>query len=270
MTVLVSDGSVESSATVGINVVLINEYCPVITAQAETLMFTEGSVPTYPLGMEAVIAISDSDRTPHDLIESLEVSLSGERDGGLENISITVAEGFSIRAIPHPDSGTVTTVTITGQGSPLEYTSMLSTLEYANHADEPSLGTRSVAISLSQRGVSSCQSLHLRLEVVPINDNAPVLSVSSNEVTFTEGSGPLAIFNISGLTLTDRDHNSVFFILGANITSTGAQSGEVFEVPETPSLNVNIDGLSKDAYTSFYLSHSTCTAVVTHRSMYTK
>ncbi len=91
-------------------------------------------------------------------------------------------------------------LTLTGSASISDYQTVLRSLTYANSSDNPSAASRIVQFSVRDNAISSNTGTRT-IQVLPIND-APVLTTSLPEITFTQGS----VLIDPGLTVADIDN----------------------------------------------------------------
>ena len=211
---------------ISINVQLIDEFCPAIEASQLLFNYTEESG-VLTVGDLARFALSDQDRAPHDTLMQLQVTLHNRLDGEYERIIAQDTSGLEI--ISSPDSiGSGMTITpdtfsivVTGPANLPVYEQFLQTLAYENNRTEPTAGERQIEIApINPAG--NCSPLVLRLSIVLLNDNPPILVlVAANSVPYIEGSGDLSFASEAGLTITDADNNQLFPLQSSSVTLEG-------------------------------------------------
>lgn len=204
-------------------VVLTNDYCPVVTSNATSIVFMEGSLTSLLVGKVVVFDITDQDCPPHNAIDSLEITLNGLRDGALEFLAVVAPQGINVTASESPSlNGSPAgqhVLTLTGRQSVASYLAALGTLTYTNMADEPTLGLREIVISPFQSDIDNCVPLSLDLDLIPVNDNSPLLTVSNASIVYSEGSGPQRVVEQAGFSLVDLD--IVFLMEMAEVVLSG-------------------------------------------------
>ena len=210
-------------------VVLTNDYCPVVTSNATSIVFMEGSLTSLLVRRMVVFDITDQDCPPHNAIDSLEIILNGQRDGALEYLMVVPPQGINVTTSESPSlNGSPArqhVLTLTGTQSLAAYLAALGTLTYTNLAEEPTMGLREIIISPFQRDIENCVSLSLDLDVIPVNNNSPLLTVFSDSVVYIEGSGPQRVVEQSGFSLTDVDMFPMEMaeVVLSGIVDTGAE-----------------------------------------------
>ena len=248
------DASLPSNTLqITVSIVLTDDFC--VNIQSEIFdpdtpimfEFSEG-MDNLAVGEMAALLLTDRDRTPHDVVSRLRITLEDAFDTPLETISITESLGLIVTTPSDPSSGfaeapevltpdmggesmlsqpSTIEIDITGSASLETYTQALRSLEYVNQASEPILGDRRITIS-SFRGDERCDSAEITISLVPINDNPPdILLNTTDPLQYFEESGPLAFAAEAGLRIVDLDHNDVFNMEAANVTLLGAADGEM-------------------------------------------
>ena len=219
--ILCQDGSqLSNTLQLLVTVELRNEFCADITTSRNALSFTE-ETGDLPIGQMVVFTLSDRDRTPHDSVSRINITLSNRLDRPFESISVTPVAGVTV--ISRGMNSDSLTLQITGPASIRAFTQVLQSLVYANTHDEPSLGERRITVTPVD-GTLSCNSINLTITVVPTNDNAPDLLLNvTNFIQYEEESGAVLFAVEAGLRIEDRDHNNVFGLEGANVTLEGVR-----------------------------------------------
>lgn len=203
---------------VTVRVELIDEYCPVVSSSLNTATFVESSNSTY-VGQDVVFSVTDRDREPHKMLSMLDITLRNRQ----AEESISVANG-SLLVTSHT-SGSDLIIRVQGSATAELYRQVLQTLVYNNTQDEPTLNERSIMISPYVVGNLPCTTHNITINIIPINDNPPVLTAGVQTIDYTEESGTLMFAQAAGLHLTDRDHNEVFNIVSAEVVLTNVQDG---------------------------------------------
>ena len=112
------------------------------------------------------------------------------------------------------------------------YQSLLALVTYQNRHPEPDNATRIVQFYVSDpEDTNSLAST--RVQMLLLNDNAPVLTNRLSRVNFTEGQDlPVSLVS-DNLTLTDDDHNQYFFMSRATL--------QLSPVPISPQEYLSVD-----------------------------
>ena len=204
---------------VTVQVELIDEYCPVVSSELNTATFVEGSSLTY-VGQNVMFSITDRDREPHNMLNMLEIRLRNRQ----AEETISVAKNGSLLVTLHMN-GSDLVIRIQGAATVELYRQTLQTLTYNNTQDEPTLNERSIIISPSVVGNLPCTAHNITINVTPVNDNPPVLTVDVQTVEYTEESGTLSFAQSAGLHLADHDHNDIFNMVSAEVVLTNVRNG---------------------------------------------
>ena len=240
-----------------VEVVLLNEFCPVVTLTQRSVGYTEGSG-QLGVGEAAGLSLSDPDRYPHDTAVGVLVSLGGASDRALETLTITDSQGLLVMAAGLGSGDGVegapllvgdVVLEVTGEAGLATYTAVLQSLVYVNAAPEPTPGPRSITI-LPLDTAADCVTATLTIEITVINDNAPELILDATDtLRYQEESGALFFSREVGLRVEDPDHNSLFPMQSASVTLQGVRDvgreGLAFEqssLPGTVAVNVTTGG----------------------------
>lgn len=215
--------SASQPLTLALVILPTNDYCPYITSNATSVVFMEGSLTSLAVGRLVSFDITDLDGPPHNGIDSLNIFLNGRRDGAGEYLAVVPPEGINVTGFESSvDQQQV--LTLTGRESVSTYLAALGTLMYTNLAEEPTMGLRSIVITLYQDGIDNCVPLTLDLDLIPVNDNSPLLTVSNDSVVYREGSGPQMVVEQAGFNLIDLDSN-MFPMEMAEVVLNGIANG---------------------------------------------
>jgi len=215
------DGTGESNViNITVHVELRDEFCPVIFSQFNMVNFTEGSNVSY-VGNVVAFSISDEDREPHKMLDTVEITLRNRQEG--ESISLEASRSLLVTS---RISDTNMIITLQGAATTELYRQILQNLTYTNTQDEPLLGQRTIQISPSVGGLQ-CTAYTIIINILPINDNPPVLSVTTSTILYPEQSGALLFAQAAGLVLSDRDHPEVSDIVYAEVMLTNVQDGNL-------------------------------------------
>lgn len=216
--------SASQPLTLALVILPTNDYCPYITSNATSVVFMEGSLTSLAVGRLVSFDITDLDGPPHNGIDSLNIFLNGRRDGAGEYLAVVPPDGINVKGFESSvDQQQV--LTLTGRESVSTYLAALDTLMYTNLAEEPTMGLRSIVITLYQDGIDNCVPLTLDLDLIPVNDNSPLLTVSNDSVVYREGSGPQMVVKQAGFNLIDLDSN-MFPMEMAEVVLSGIANGD--------------------------------------------
>ena len=207
---------------ISINVRLINEFCPTVAASLISLNYTEESG-QLEFGDLARLTLSDRDRPPHDTLMQLQVILRNRLDGDYETITARSTAGLqvSLNSIGSGMTLAPDTIVATGPAALSTYEQFLQSLVYENNNTEPTAGERQIEI-ISIDPAGDCSPLLLRLSIVLVNDNPPILLVlSTDNITYIEGSGELSFALEAGLSISDADSNQLFPLQSSSISLVG-------------------------------------------------
>ncbi len=131
-----------------------------------------------------------------------------------------------------PSTLTFTNRPGTGRVSLEAYQYLLSFVTYRNLNPEPNNDTRVIQFLINDsEQVNSLAST--RVQMLLLNDNAPILTNHLTYLNFIEGElNPVSIVS-DNLTLTDSDHNEYFYMTNATL--------QIYPVPVSPAENVSVD-----------------------------
>lgn len=239
-----------------VDVVLTNEFCPVVGLAQHSVSYTEDSGQLR-VGEAAGISLSDPDRYPHNTSMGMLVSLGGASDGAFETLAILDSQGLLVEDRLGSGEGMEDALLlegdvileVSGQASLDTYTALLRSLVYTNTAPEPTPGQRSIAIFPLDMAVD-CVTTTLTIEISVINDNAPELILNTTDtLRYQEESGALFFSREVGLRVEDLDHNSLFPMQSATVTLQGVRdvgreelAFEQLSLPSSVAVNVTTGG----------------------------
>lgn len=141
------------------------------------------------------------------------------------------------------DDGLQLFINITGQATAGYYQSLLSTVGYVNHVDEPSKGFRVIEISVND-GEHYSNSIAINVTMSHVDDHCPTI-YGNTSITFTEDMSEINIGKDLLLTVSDADSPPHQILSQLTITLTGIRDGMY------DNLTVNPDA------TPLSVSHST-------------
>jgi hypothetical protein len=220
------DGDFASNVLqISVNVQLVDEFCPTIEASQLSFNYTEESG-ALDIGDLARFALNDQDRTPHDTLMQLQITLRNRLDEEYETITALDTSGLEISPSDSVGSGMTITpdtmsIVATGPASLSVYEQFLQTLVYENNRTEPTAGERWIEI-IPINPAGDCSPLLLTLSIALLNDNPPiVVLVASNIIPYIEDSGDLAFASEAGLTISDADNNELFPLQSSSVTLEG-------------------------------------------------
>lgn len=243
-----SDGSNSPAVqTISIQLLVVNEHRPNISSVVTSFAFTENQN-ILEIGRLAQISVEDRDSNSDGIIRSATINLVNPQDGGMEGLLINPGNG----AISSSIEGS--TITLVGNGPPADYAAVLSTLNYTNTRDEPSLVQRIVQITLADRNLTS-RALTLTIDIVPVDDSPPQLVSSSLNFTYVEGSGSILLSSLIGLNITDADEFNSAAQFGADIlfvttTSSLAVNDQELNFTSRPASGLSLQSQQGKNYSS--------------------
>ena len=135
------------------------------------------------------------------------------------------------------DSGTVLLISSQGSNSIAAFEMYLRSLHFTNTQDEPSLANRIVSLFVSD-GQNNSNTVEVTIQVLPVNDHEPQISLPYNTIDYIEESGLLHLLPAS-MTVSDPDetlplYNMTAFLGNAaafeNLTSNYSGSLSVTEL----------------------------------------
>lgn len=96
-------------------------------------------------------------------------------------------------------------LTVSGPASTAVYSTVLSTVTYRDSSPEPDVQPRFLQVSARNAAGVAGRTLVVEVEIVPIDDNAPVLTVPSAPVpVFVQGGAAVAV--LPAVSISDADH----------------------------------------------------------------
>jgi hypothetical protein len=185
----VNDGSLNSNvATKSVSITSVNS-APTLTAGGGAPTFVEDGGPV----------VVDNGVTPADVdsttLASAVVTITNLVNGGAEFLAANTG-GTSITA-----NYAAPTLTLSGVDSLANYQTVLRSITYNNTSDTPNTTARVISFKVNDGSLDSNVTTK-SVTIVPTND-APVVTTTAGNTTFTEAAGAVAID--SGLTATDVD-----------------------------------------------------------------
>uniref|UniRef100_A0A1X7V4J9 Cadherin domain-containing protein n=1 Tax=Amphimedon queenslandica TaxID=400682 RepID=A0A1X7V4J9_AMPQE len=222
----VFDG-VHHSNTLAINITVsvIDDNCPVITSSLSQIDFTEGDhYLDIGLGLGLMLTDSDQHNISHQIISGVQVTLLN--GNSLERLTVNTT-GLPLM-VQDMTLSNGRAIEISGPASIATYQNVLRTLRYENPVPEPTKGLRLGSIALLSEQCPM-YSLNYSVNVITVNDNAPVIATNATMVDYREGSGSLLISMIIDFTLTDLDtdfpiHNATLILTPGDIRDSGHES----------------------------------------------
>lgn len=193
VSLVVFDGQMYSNnIDVTVQVIPVNDNPPEVFLPYLSINYTEqsGELPLFPAS--TVISDPDEPLPLYNLTSMLTNAKSTESI--FSNYSGAI---ISVNSTKH-------TVSFSNAASIDEYNTALSTLFYSNKADEPGKTICNLRIMVCDN--TYCTQSDLAIQVNPINDNLPVVTVLNKELSFMEAnpdSPPVAVADM--VTITDKD-----------------------------------------------------------------
>ena len=219
-----------------------NDIRPMLSIDQPNIPFIENSDSEL---IAANIVVTDADSAEHPItmcsvVLSRELCDSPGVDICRESISVNETSatqlGLTITVLDEIENQTVV---ITGSASELVYQQVLASLEYANMAEEPNPGVRSVSVQCFDGDFAS-NVLQIFIDVQLIDEFCSTIEASRVSFNYTEESGVLRIGNQAGFTLSDRDRAPHNTLMQLQITLRNRLDGEYETVTalETPGLEI--------------------------------
>ncbi len=197
-----NDGAANSiPATVTINITPQNDNPVLFNAGLPTIIFVEDN---GAVKLVENVSIADGDHT--NLI-SAQVSIASPLPE--DQLGFT-----SVPAISGSYSGG--TLTLTGNATLANYTTVLRSVTYNNTSDAPNTSSRTISIYVSD-GVGISNTITKTVTITPKNDPPVLINIESAALQYTEGSGQVNITNT--LDITDPDvstYTSALIQISAN------------------------------------------------------
>ena len=204
--------------------------------------YTEEAPPVYVTSRNVSISDNDVDAS----IETVMIVINNAVDGSFERIesndeNVTVIEQSPIVFVVTPVSGSLDSV----EG-------LLLTLTYRNTAEEPTVGERLIAISISD-GTHFSNSEIVRLNVESINEHSPQFSQPSySRSVLEEQPGGLLVATVSA---TDRD-GGLDGVVNYNITNSDPLVGLLLFTVNASGDILTTGSLDREMYETYNLTVS--------------
>ncbi|XP_078572181.1 uncharacterized protein LOC144859411 [Branchiostoma floridae x Branchiostoma japonicum] len=132
-----------------------------------------------------------------------------------DSSNVAIIEGATVEHIAFNGTSEMTLQTPANQSavSITSYVTLLRFAMYYNNEPEPDNFTREVRLCADDEHNTTCEDF--TLSVLLLGDNAPVLSISSFNFTFTEDGDEVLVVDPENLSLSDADNNEYFFMAEA-------------------------------------------------------
>lgn len=196
----------EDSAAIYVSLLNANDIAPALTLDQLNVTFIENSDPVL---LAPNLVVSDGDGPDHQLVLCTvmltKACMSSEITPCVEVLSVNeeLASQLDL-SVSSLDGTSEQTLVVSGNDSELFYQTLLQTLEYSNPAAEPTAGERTVTVQCQDEEFSS-NIIEIAIFVQLRNEFCPVVTVSSQEFNFTEGSASLQVGSLAQLVLSDED-----------------------------------------------------------------
>ena len=200
-------------ASIAISIINNNDESPVVSFNTPNISYAEESGALF-FAVEVGLKLSDEDDTFP--MQGAIVSLKGENDNIEEII-------FSFTPLPPGMNvtGNNTFINISGEATVETYQTLLYSIYYINTASEPTPGSRTIMVTVSDGQQDTVNTLNVN--VVLLNDNMLNLSSDIARHSFIEGNTSLSIGEDSGLTIMDSDEDALVYSLSIVLTSLEAE-----------------------------------------------
>ena len=197
----VNDGNLGSAAATRTMAVTAVNTAPVVVVSGGSGSFTEGGAPAV---VDAAITVGDVDTTT---LSSAVVGIGSGFQASQDSLAFA-NDGSTmgnIAASYDAATGVLSLSSAGGTATVAQWQAALRSVSYLNASSDPSTATRSISFTVNDGALNSAVSTR-NLAVVAVN-NAPVVSTSGGQGSFTEGGAPTVID--AGLTLADVDSASL-------------------------------------------------------------
>ena len=167
-----TDGIFRDMVDITVSVTTINDNAPVVNLNGSSANFSTGFTEgDQSISVVGQVTITDGDSGPQNL-QSLVVSLLNEQDGDME--SLRAESVGSVRVFP--SEGQV--LRLSGPAPIQEFETSLSSLQYANTADNPTHPLQRVIEVIASDGQFQSEASFAIVEITAVND-PPTLLLSS-------------------------------------------------------------------------------------------
>lgn len=228
--------------TTEVDILLLNDNAPILTNPRTNVQFTEDSGVLLSLASDN-LTLTDSDHSEYFFVTNATISLYPVPTSGLENVTLDVTPGaadllqqYNISLWYIADEGLLRML---GQAPVSAYQSLLQTAVYQNTIEEPLPGDRTVTMQVFD-GDNHSNVQRVRVAVVLINDQVPIVITPDSRFVFTERTRPVAIGN--GIIVTDQDSGD-FPLNRVTVTIDNPLDGtyEMLSVDEFENVNATYD-----------------------------
>ena len=220
-----------------------NDIRPILSLDQTNFDFIENSDAEL---IATSIVITDADSADHPIttcsvVLSKELCNSPGVDICRETISVNETSatqlGLTTTILDEIENQTVT---ITGSASELVYQQVLASLEYANMAEEPNPGVRSVSLQCFDGDFAS-NVLQISINVQLIDEFCPTIEASQLSFNYTEESGALEIGDLARFVLNDQDRTPHDTLMQLQVMLRNRLDGEyeMIKALDTSSLEVS-------------------------------
>ena len=181
---------------------------PVVEMDSSPIAYTENAPA---LTIDSSLTVTDRDSTE---LSSATVTITNFAAGDVLSVDRNLAQTYGLSV---NYSGGV--LTISGTAPVLQYQGLLRTLAYRSTSENPTVGDRTISVQVNDGMLNSNSDTRI-VAVTAVND-APVVTVTSGNTTYTEGDPAVAID--PSLTVADVDSTN---LNGATVTITNFVAGE--------------------------------------------
>ncbi len=204
---------------------------PVVTTTAGSTPFTEDGGPVV---VDGGVTVTDTD-SPN--LASATVTITNPQDGAAEILNATACAGLTVGG-----AGTAT-LTLTGSQPPATYQTCFQSVTYDNSSQNPTAAPSRVVRFVANDGSANSNNGDKTVTVAPGND-APVVTPTAGNTTFTEDGGPVVVD--AGITVTDVDSPN---LASATVTITNVQDGAAEVLNATSCAGLTVGGAGTGALT---------------------
>ena len=215
---------VNSMVTTEVEILLLNDNPPVLYNPLTGVQFTEDSGVLLSLSSYN-LTLTDFDHNEYFFMSNATISLYPIPTSSLENVSVQISSNFNEYNISQSYSSEEGILRITGRAPILVYESIILTAVYQNSIEEPLPGDRLVTMQVFD-GDNCSNVQRVRISVILINDQVPMVATSNESFVFTERTRPVAISN--GLIVTDQDSGD--FLLSRVVVTIDNPLDNAYEI----------------------------------------
>ncbi len=221
--------------TTEVDILLLNDNAPILINPVINVQFIEDSDTLLSLATDN-LTLTDNDQNEYFFIFNATISIYPIPASGLENVSVQISTEFEQYNISQIYSSEEGVLKLVGSAPVMVYQSLLRTVFYQNTIEEPLPGDRIVAMQVFD-GDHLSNVQRVRVAMVLINDQVPMVTTPDLPFVFTERTRPVAISD--GLIVTDEDSGDFSFsLITVTIDNPLDRAYEILSVSEFENVNI--------------------------------